>query len=100
MVCPVCIAAAITANAPAIAAAAGGFAAARMALGGNQEQRKAVKCQRLAAAEESTPSSAPLARPVVGRRDLPPILSPVTVDAREEKIIMPPTFMPYMHMDD
>lgn len=43
MVCPVCVAAAITANAPAIAAAFGGVAAMKLAF---QRGRETAVCQR------------------------------------------------------
>jgi len=52
MVCPVCVATALAANAPAIAAAFGGAAAVKMAL-----QRRQLVCQRAPVPVESEHAS-------------------------------------------
>jgi hypothetical protein len=62
--CPVCFTAAIVANAPAIAAAAGGLAAAKVAMDskGTQGQR----CVKEQAASKAS-------QPVVTKKELPPV---------------------------
>lgn len=69
MVCPMCIAAALTANAPIIAAAtAGGLAAAKVAL--TQRPRKALTQQQLRLDEVQDRAPA-VVRAVMERRELP-----------------------------
>jgi len=70
MVCPMCITAAVIANAPGIAAAVGGFAAAKVALdqGG---KRSPVMPDKRPVLEDK-----PVIRPVIARKELPkPIVS-------------------------
>ncbi|WIA28795.1 hypothetical protein OEZ86_011325 [Tetradesmus obliquus] len=62
--CPMCLTAAIVANAPAIAAAAGGLAAAKVAMDGKGP--KAQQCVKEQAASKSS-------HPVVAKKELPPI---------------------------
>lgn len=106
MVCPLCIAAAITANAPAIAAAAGGFAAAKLALNrGATGATSAARCERLMAAEQAGSSKAAVTKAVarqavVARKELP-LVSMVTVDAEDVRMVPPPSaYTPFMMLDD
>uniref|UniRef100_A0A383WC33 Uncharacterized protein n=1 Tax=Tetradesmus obliquus TaxID=3088 RepID=A0A383WC33_TETOB len=62
--CPMCLTAAIVANAPAIAAAAGGLAAAKVAMDGKGP--KAQQCVKEQAASKAS-------HPVVAKKELPPI---------------------------
>jgi hypothetical protein len=61
--CPVCFTAAIVANAPAIAAAAGGLAAAKVAMG--SKDAKPQRCVKEQAAGKAT-------RPALPKKELPP----------------------------
>lgn len=65
MVCPMCITAAVIANAPGIAAAVGGFAAAKVAINQTGGRRAPVMPDKRSLIEDK-----PVARPVVDRRDL------------------------------
>jgi hypothetical protein len=62
--CPVCFTAALVANAPAIAAAAGGLAAAKVAL--DSKDSKGQRCVKEQAASQTS-------RPAVSKKELPPI---------------------------
>ncbi|KAF6260980.1 hypothetical protein COO60DRAFT_1625546 [Scenedesmus sp. NREL 46B-D3] len=62
--CPVCFTAAIVANAPAIVAAAGGLAAAKVAM--DSKDGKVQRCEKEQAARKAS-------RPAVAHKDLPPI---------------------------
>lgn len=64
MVCPMCITAAVIANAPGIAAAVGGFAAAKVAMGQNVRRAPVMPDKRPLVEDK------PVVRPMVDRRDL------------------------------
>jgi hypothetical protein len=64
--CPVCFTAAIVANAPVIAAAAGGLAAAKVAMDGKDAKSQSQRCVKEQAAGKAV-------RPVLPKKELPPI---------------------------
>jgi hypothetical protein len=76
MVCPMCVTAAIVANAPGLAAAVGGFAAAKAAMG--QHERRASP-----AVVDTRPlaTDKPVVRPLVERKGLQ---VPLTMMSRED----------------
>lgn len=64
MVCPMCITAAVIANAPGICAAVGGFAAAKVAMDQTGKRAPVMPDKRPLIEDK------PVVRPVVERRDL------------------------------
>lgn len=70
MVCPMCITAAIVANAPGIAAAVGGLAAAKVAID-KRDQRRVDKTIR--SHPQSAAGDRPVSRLVVERKEISPI---------------------------
>lgn len=74
MVCPMCVTAAVIANAPGICAAVGGFAAAKVAL--NQKRGPVVPDSRPTVQDKPV-----LPRPVVARKDLAqPVMSSMSFE--------------------
>jgi hypothetical protein len=70
MVCPMCVTAAIVANAPGLMAAVGGIAAAKVAVS-QQAHHKNPKAHLPDTRPVATDT--PVARVVVARKELPPI---------------------------
>lgn len=75
MVCPMCITAAVIANAPGIAAAVGGFAAAKVALDQNGKRGPVMPDTRPMVQDN------PVARPVIARKEVPkPFMSTMSYE--------------------